>query len=55
MLTSLLSRCRVAIDHDRVLRRYYLERRGEGVPIIMEESERLSGRRPQYRLKMIPS
>ena len=50
LLTSLLSRCRVAIDHDRVLRRYYLERRGEGVPIIMEESERLSGRRPQYRL-----
>lgn len=50
LVTSLLGRCRVATDNDRVRHRYYLERRGEGVPTIIEESEKLSGRRPQYRL-----
>lgn len=27
-----------------------MDRRGEGVPIILSESERLSGRRPEYAL-----
>ncbi|MBF0614385.1 MAG: hypothetical protein G8237_11555 [Magnetococcales bacterium] len=27
-----------------------MEKRGEGVPIILEESSRLSGRTPEYRL-----
>jgi len=27
-----------------------MDRRGEGVPIILTESERLSGKRPAYRL-----
>jgi hypothetical protein len=27
-----------------------MDRRGEGVRIILEHSEQLSGRRPQYRL-----
>lgn len=30
--------------------RRYLERRGDGVPIILERSEQLSGRRPVYEL-----
>lgn len=31
-------------------RRYFLEKRGEGVPIILRESRELSGREPEYRL-----
>jgi ATP-dependent DNA helicase RecG len=27
-----------------------MDKRGEGVPIILIESEKLSGKRPQYRL-----
>ncbi len=33
-----------------VNRRYFLERRGEGVGIILNESEKLSGKRPVYEL-----
>ncbi|MCY4274527.1 MAG: putative DNA binding domain-containing protein [Gammaproteobacteria bacterium] len=33
-----------------VRRRYFLERRGEGVGIILRESENLSGRRPVYHV-----
>jgi hypothetical protein len=29
---------------------YFMERRGDGVPIILNESLRLSGRLPEYRL-----
>lgn len=50
LLTSLLSRCRIGFEEDDPGRSFYLERRGEGVPIIMKESEKLSGRKPQYRL-----
>jgi len=50
LLTSLLSRCRIGFDGDDPGRAFYLERRGEGVPIIMEDSEKLSGRKPQYQL-----
>ena len=51
-LTSLLARCPVPeeaewLDTDR---RTFMEKRGEGVRIIMENSERLAGRRPEYRL-----
>ena len=31
-------------------RRTLMEKRGEGVPIILDNSERLSGRTPEYRL-----
>ncbi|MDE2871423.1 MAG: hypothetical protein OXQ94_07000 [Gemmatimonadota bacterium] len=31
-------------------RRTLMDRRGEGVRIILENSERLSGREPRYRL-----
>jgi hypothetical protein len=32
----------------KVARRYFLERRGEGVGIILDESEALSGTAPVY-------
>lgn len=54
VLTSLLARCPVdwapgagaAITH----RFYIMDRRGEGVPIILARSEELSGRAPEYRM-----
>lgn len=51
-LTSLLARCPVPDDIDwlRTNRRTLMDRRGEGVRIILENSERLSGKRPTYRL-----
>ncbi|MCL2875914.1 MAG: putative DNA binding domain-containing protein [Betaproteobacteria bacterium] len=49
-LTSLLARC--PID-DNVLaghRQHIMDKRGEGVSIILNASEQLSGKRPEYRL-----
>ena len=34
----------------QVIRRHFLERRGEGVGIILNESETLSGQTPVYEL-----
>jgi hypothetical protein len=31
-------------------RKFLMDKRGEGVPIILSESEKLSGQRPEYRL-----
>jgi predicted HTH transcriptional regulator len=51
-LTSLLAKCPVPTDIPWVNteRHTLMDKRGEGVRIIMENSERLSGRRPVYRL-----
>ncbi|MEW6221197.1 MAG: ATP-binding protein [Thermodesulfobacteriota bacterium] len=51
-LTSLLARCPIPTDLDWVNtdRRTFMDKRGEGVRIIMENSEQLSGRRPVFRL-----
>ena len=51
LITSLLARCPVAesLAFD-VHRRYFMEKRGDGVPIILHESRELSGREPEYRL-----
>lgn len=51
-ITSLLARCPVPADLPGVEteRRTLMDKRGEGVPLILERSERLSGRSPQYRL-----
>ncbi|MEZ5384850.1 MAG: ATP-binding protein [Prosthecobacter sp.] len=50
-LTSLLAKCPVpginGLDSDRST---IMDKRGEGVPIILQLSERVSGRRPFYRL-----
>ncbi len=50
LMTSLLARCPVENPTGAVGRQYYMEKRGEGVPIILEESKRVSGRDPAYRL-----
>lgn len=49
-VTSLLARCPIdgnALQHHRT---HIMDKRGEGVPIILERSEALSGQRPDYRL-----
>ncbi len=50
LLTRLLSECPVPESAGDVRRTYFMEKRGEGVPIILRESEALSGRKPEYRL-----
>lgn len=54
LLTSLLSRCPVIIKgaciHGGESRGWIMDKRGEGVPIIFSECEKLSGRKPVYRL-----
>ncbi len=49
LIASLLGRIGVP-EVSGLGRRHYLERRGDGVPIIYTRSEALSGRRPEYRL-----
>ena len=48
---GLLSKCLVP-DEPWLMtdRRHMMEKRGEGVPIILDNSERLSGKAPEYRL-----
>ena len=50
LITSLLARCPVEDPTGDVGRQFYMEKRGEGVPIILEESRKLSGRDPVYLL-----
>lgn len=52
LVTTLLSKCPV---HDTtsmsgIGRGFFMEKRGEGVPLILDESRKLSGREPEYRL-----
>jgi ATP-dependent DNA helicase RecG len=51
-LTSLLAKCPVSSDIATLQteRTTLMDKRGEGVRIILDHSERLSGRRPEYRL-----
>ncbi len=48
LLTSLLARC--AIEEDGIKRQYLMEKRGEGVPIILHDSFSLSEKTPVYQL-----
>jgi predicted HTH transcriptional regulator len=50
LLGSLLARCRMNVDAEGSKRVYIMDKRGEGVPIILIESEKLSGIRPEYLL-----
>ena len=51
LLARLLSEITLADDmRKQVARRYFLERRGEGVGIILNESETLSNKHPVYEL-----
>ena len=47
LIVSLLARCPAPADLGRV---NLMDRRGDGVPIILRESQQLSGRRPEYTL-----
>jgi len=51
-LTSLLAKCPVPTDIEWINtdRRTLMDKRGEGIRIILENSERLSGREPVFRL-----
>ncbi len=50
VIASLLAKCKVTNEIDRLgtLRDTLMDRRGEGVPIILERSQALSGREPRY-------
>ena len=50
-LCSLLARCSLGDEmQTSVGRVYFMEKRGEGVPIILDNSMALAGREPEYRL-----
>lgn len=50
-ITSLLAKCPLPVEEGEITdRSAMMDKRGEGVPIILDNSERLSGRRPYYRL-----
>lgn len=49
LIVSLLARCPVGADEE-LGRSYMMDRRGDGVPIILNESTKLSGRTPEYSL-----
>ncbi|WP_419603501.1 ATP-binding protein [Thiolapillus sp.] len=49
-ITSLLARCPIERDEFSAHRSHIMDKRGEGVPIILSRSEQLSGRAPEYRL-----
>ena len=50
LLSSLLAKCPMNVEATGSRRSFIMDKRGEGVPIIITESEELSGRRPEYRL-----
>lgn len=50
LLSSLLARCPMNVNATGSQRSFIMDKRGEGVPIIIFESEKLSGRKPEYRL-----
>ncbi len=50
LITSLLAETPVAESIGNVGRGFYMEKRGDGVPIILHESKILSGKDPVYRL-----
>jgi predicted HTH transcriptional regulator len=50
LITSLLARCPMNVDAIGSQRSFIMDKRGEGVPIIINESEKLSGKKPEYRL-----
>ena len=50
LITSLLAETPIAETVGDVGRGFYMEKRGDGVPIILNESEKLSGKKPVFRL-----
>ncbi len=49
-ITNLLAECPVPDAYEKLGRSLMMERRGDGVDIIISESEKLSGKTPEYRL-----
>ena len=49
-LTSVLARMPVEGISGSADRQYFMERRGDGVPIILRETREISGKRPEFRL-----
>ena len=49
-ITNLLAECSIPETFDDLGRTSMMERRGDGVDIILSESEKLSGKRPEYRV-----
>jgi len=49
-ITSLLARCPIQDSALAAHRQHIMDKRGEGVPVILAETERLSGERPRYQL-----
>ena len=50
LITTLLATSPVEDPNGELGRRFFMEKRGDGVPIILDESRNLSGRLPEYRL-----
>ena len=50
LLTSLLAKCALEDLSDQAGRMFLMEKRGDGVPIILDETARLAGELPEYRL-----
>ncbi len=50
LVSSLLARCPMNVDAIGSQRSFIMDKRGEGVPIIISESEKLSGKKPEYLL-----
>lgn len=50
LLSSLLARCPMNVNAPGSKRSFIMDKRGDGVPVIITESEALSGRRPEYLL-----
>ena len=50
VLTSVLARLPVEGIRGSEERRYFMERRGDGVPVILRRTRELSGRMPEYRV-----
>ncbi|MBT3227027.1 MAG: transcriptional regulator [Deltaproteobacteria bacterium] len=50
LITSLLARCPMPLEEDYGERAFIMDKRGEGVPIILSKSEILSGKKPVYYL-----
>lgn len=50
LISSLLARCPMNVDAFGSQRNFIMDKRGDGVPIIITESEKLSGKKPLYRL-----
>ena len=50
LLTSLLARCPMNFNAQGSHRRFLMDKRGDGVPIILSESKTLSGKTPIYQI-----